>query len=233
MAERFHVNCDLGPGPVDLSGPEAHHVAVVLRLRPGSQVVLFNGDGREYPAEIETVSKKIVQLRVLAVEAPQRERPARLEVAAALPKGDRAHWLLEKLTELGVTHFVPLRTAYSVVNPREERMDKLQRYIIEASKQCGRNVLMTFEPLVDWQSYALRADLPACRLIAHPGGAALQPVSPSDPVAVAVGPEGGFRGDEVEQACAAGWRIAGLGPRILRVETAAVALAAWFALGTT
>ena len=230
MAERFHVNSDLGPGPVDIDGPEAHHLAAVMRLRAGSQIVLFNGDGREYPAVVEQVGKKSVQLRVLGVETPARERPGRLEVASALPKGDRSQFLIEKLTELGVTHFVPLQTAYSVVNPREGRLDRLHRCVIEASKQCGRNVLMTIEPLVEWRTYVARADLPVRRLLAHPGGELLIPVSAKEDVAVAVGPEGGFRADEVELAIAAGWRTVGLGPRILRMETAALALAAWFAI---
>ncbi len=231
MAERFHVNCDLAPGPVDLEGPEAHHLAVVLRLHPGDRVFLFNGDGREYPAVVEDVAKRLVQLRVLGVETPIRERPGRLEVASALPKGDRAQFLLEKLTELGVTHFVPLQTVYSVVNPREDRLDKLHRHIIEASKQCGRNVLMMIEPLVEWSVYAARTDLPARKLLAHPGGPPLQAGTPAEDIVLAIGPEGGFRDDEVELARAAGWETVSLGPRLLRVETAALALAAWFSLG--
>jgi 16S rRNA (uracil1498-N3)-methyltransferase len=231
MSERFHINCDLGPGPVDLDGPEAHHLAVVLRLHPGDRVCLFNGDGREYPAVVEDVAKRHVQLRVLGVESPVRERPVRLEVACAIPKGDRAQFLLEKLTELGVTHFIPLQTVYSVVNPREDRIDKLQRHIIEASKQCGRNELMVIEPLVEWGDYLGRKDLPARKLLAHPGGPSVQPGAPTDEVVLAVGPEGGFRDDEVERGRAAGWEVVSLGPRLLRVETAALALAAWFSLG--
>src|SRR5437764_428781 len=124
MAERFHVNCELAVGPVELDGPEAHHLATVCRLRPGDAVSLFNGDGREYPAVIESVGKRAVHLRVVGVEAPRRELPFRLEVAAPLPKGDRAQVLIEKLTELGVTAFVPLRTARSVVEPRETKLEK-------------------------------------------------------------------------------------------------------------
>src|SRR5205814_2052683 len=138
---------------------------------------------------------------------------------------------LEKLTELGVTHFVPLQTVYSVVNPREERLDKLHRHIIEASKQCGRNELMVLEPLVEWGDYLARKELPARKLIAHPGKQSVQPGSPNEAVALAVGPEGGFRDDEVEMGRAAGWEVVSLGPRLLRVETAALALAAWFSLG--
>ena len=102
MAERFHVNCELGVGPVELDGPEAHHLATVCRLRPGDAVCLFNGDGHEYPAIIETVARRVVHLRILGVESPRRELPFHLEVAAPLPKGDRAQVLIEKLTELNI-----------------------------------------------------------------------------------------------------------------------------------
>jgi 16S rRNA (uracil1498-N3)-methyltransferase len=99
--------------------------------------------------------------------------------------------------------------------------------VIEASKQCGRNVLMTVAAPADWESFCVRDDLPPLRLLAHPGGAALAAVSRTGDVVVAVGPEGGFTDEEVAAAQAAGWQVVGLGPRILRVETAALVLAAW------
>src|SRR4051794_16823079 len=100
MSERFHVNCALAAGPVTLRGPEAHHLAAVCRLRPGDAVTLFNGDGREYPGRVAGVSKKDVTVEVTGVESPARERPFVLWVAAPLPRGDRAQFLVEKLTEL-------------------------------------------------------------------------------------------------------------------------------------
>jgi 16S rRNA (uracil1498-N3)-methyltransferase len=235
MTERFHVNCELGPGPVDLVGAEAHHLATVCRLRPGAQVCLFNGDGREYPAEVEDVSRRNVRLRVLRCETSARERKARLDVAAPLPKGDRAPFLIEKLTELGVTAFVPLLSAQSVITPGEGKLDKLERHVIEASKQCGRNVLMSIEAPADWADYLKRSDLPARRLLAHPGGMPVAAWSGTMPqqeeaVAIAIGPEGGFRDEEVDRGKAAGWSVVSLGPRILRVETAAIALASWLTL---
>jgi 16S rRNA (uracil1498-N3)-methyltransferase len=226
MAERFYVNCPLGVGPVALQGPEAHHLATVCRLRPGDLVCLFNGDGHEYEAMVQEVARQSVALQVQAVASPPRELGVRLEVAAPLPKGDRAQFLIEKLTELGVTTYVPLRTRRSVVHPGEGKREKLHRYVIEASKQCGRNVLLHLEPLTDWDGYAKRADLPAVRVLAHPGGADLIELQGLD-LAVAVGPEGGFTDEEVDFAWRAGWQIVGLGPRILRVETAALTLAAW------
>src|SRR5437899_3728469 len=101
MADRFYTSSALGPGPVVLQGAEAHHLATVRRFRPGDVVVLFNGDGHEYPAEVLDVDRKNVSLRVLSVEEPAREIGFRLEVAAPLPKGDRGDFLIEKLTELG------------------------------------------------------------------------------------------------------------------------------------
>src|SRR5205814_9535817 len=136
------------------------------RLRPGDAVCLFNGDGHQYPAEVIDVARRAVTLRVQNAASPQREVGFRLEVAAPLPKGDRAQFLLEKLTELGVTAFTPLQTARSVVHPREAKLDKLQRHVIEASKQCGRNVLMAVGPLTEWAPLVRRGDLPAPRVLA-------------------------------------------------------------------
>jgi 16S rRNA (uracil1498-N3)-methyltransferase len=227
MAERFYVNCPLAPGLVEVQGPEAHHLAAVCRVRPGDRVCLFNGDGREYPAEVTQVTRRSVLLRVTGVETPQRELGFPLEVAAPLPKGDRGQFLVEKLTELGATSFVPLRTRRSVVHPGETRIEKLHRYVIEASKQCGRNVLLRVEPLADWESYCRRGGLPA-RLLAHPGEMRLAGWGKrSMGMALAVGPEGGWAEEEIDWARAAGWHVVGLGPRILRVETAALMLTAW------
>jgi 16S rRNA (uracil1498-N3)-methyltransferase len=225
MAERFYVNCELKPGLVSLQGAEAHHLATVCRIRPGDAVCLFNGDGLQYPARVEEVGRRCVTLDVFVVESPSRELAHRLEVAAPLPRGDRAQFLLEKLTELGVNSFVPLQTARSVVHPRETKLDKLQRHVIEASKQCGRNVLLHVQPMVEWTEYCRSPEIPARRILAHPGGENRWENERACDSVAAVGPEGGFTDEEVTMAREAGWRPLDLGPRILRVETAAIALA--------
>lgn len=225
MSQRFYLNSVLEPGPVALRGPEAHHLAAVCRISPGERVYLFNGDGREYLAEVVSATRKQVALEILAAASPEREPSVRLLVAAPLPKGDRGHFLVEKLTELGVTVFTPLRTQRSVVHPGAARQEKLERTVIEASKQCGRNVLMRIEALTDWEAFCGRGDLPDVKVIAHPGGAPLPRLGTQDRV-FAIGPEGGFAEEEIEEARAAGWHTAGLGPRTLRIETAAILLAA-------
>jgi 16S rRNA (uracil1498-N3)-methyltransferase len=111
------------------------------------------------------------------------------------------------------------------VHPSDGKLDKLQRYVIEASKQCGRNVLLRVDSLTDWATYCKRNDLPALRLVAHPGGS--DTFLPGNVArALAVGPEGGFEEDEIALARQCRWRIIGLGSRILRIETAALVLTA-------
>jgi 16S rRNA (uracil1498-N3)-methyltransferase len=227
MSERYYINLPLHPGLVELSGPEAHHLATVCRLRPGAAVCLFNGDGREYPACVHAVARKSVQLEILRVEEPRRELPFFLEVAAPLPKGDRGQFLIEKLTELGVSSFVPLSCERSVIHPRESKLEKLHRYVIEASKQCGRNLLMQARELEAWAAYCRPPGAGELCMIAHPGGSAqLPPMAEVTAVRIAVGPEGGFTADEAALAHERGWHLVGLGPRVLRIETAAIGLAA-------
>lgn len=225
MSDRFYFDGVLGPGDVTLSGPEAHHLTNVRRFGPGDLVTLFNGDGHEYPAEIIETGKKRVSLRVLRAEAPDRELGLQLHIASALPKGDRGDFLIEKLTELGVTDFTPLVTERAVVKADDAKADKLRRAVIEASKQCGRNVLMRVHAPAEWSGWSARQA--GGRFIADPAGGPV-PGSPVDGVTVAIGPEGGFTRPEVETAVRAGWELLSLGPRILRVETAAVAVAVLF-----
>lgn len=223
MSNRFYVNSPLAPGIAKIDGAEARHMAAVCRLRPGDPVCLFNGDGAEYPGRIESVAKSLVTVDVAERRDINRELPFQLIVASAVPKVGRAEFLVEKLTELGVARFVPLRTARSVVHPAEGKLDKLRRTVIEASKQCGRNRLMGIDPLTDWAELVRRDDLPATLWIAAMSGESGS--SPAGDRIVAIGPEGGWTPEELAAASAAGWTSMSLGSRVLRVETAAIAAA--------
>lgn len=226
MSDRFFTPDSLGPGEYVLSGAEAHHLTSVRRFELGDHVVLFNGDGNDYPAEIIAVSKKTVALNVGVPQLTNRELNFPLVLASALPKGDRADFLIEKLTELGVTRFIPLVTTRSVVRPKESAVEKFERAVIEASKQCGRNRLMAVDSPRDWNSLLALTDLPASRCVLHVGEERASQLQPLSGVVVAVGPEGGFTAQEVESAVAAGWQTVSFGLRVLRTETAAIAAAA-------
>jgi 16S rRNA (uracil1498-N3)-methyltransferase len=222
VSDRFFFDGPLGPGEVTLEGPEAHHLAAVRRFAAGDAVTLFNGDGNEYPARVLDAGKKRVTVQVTAVRSPARELGFALHVASALPKGDRGDFLIEKLTELGVTDFTPLLTERGVVKADGTKAEKLRRAVLEASKQCGRNVLMRVHPPARWLDWCGRQA--GRRLIAHPDGA-VHAFPPPGAATVAIGPEGGFTEAEVQAGVAAGWERLSFGPRVLRVETAALAAA--------
>lgn len=226
MADRYFVPEPPNAGLLVLTGAEAHHLARVSRLAAGSAVTLFCGDGLDYPAVVASVGKGEAELQVAAPTPNRREWPARLLVAAPLPKGDRGGFLIEKLTELGAAAYVPLLTRRTVVAPGEAKADKLRRAVIEASKQCGRSVLMQVEPPQPLAAFLARGDLPAERRLADPQGAPWRPMGLAKDTAILVGPEGGLTEEERAAALAAGFSAVSLGPRILRVETAALALTA-------
>lgn len=218
-----------------LQGAEAHHLATVCRLRQGDAVCLFNGDGNEYSAHITDVGRRAVTLQIESMSTPMRELAFSFVVAAPLPKGDRAQFLVEKLTELGVSTLVPLATDRSVFQPREAKLDKLQRWVIEASKQCGRNTLMQIAVPQAWTEYCALPGEGEQRWLAHPGGKQGSDcqLQLKGVVRVAVGPEGGLTDAEVAAGLASGWQLISLGPRVLRIETAALALASWASLAAS
>lgn len=218
MADRFYTPDPLATGEYHLTGPEAHHLHAVRRIAAGERVTLFNGDGREYPAEVLGVGKKSVALLIGEPAAVDRERTPGVWVASAVPKGDRLDFLIEKLTELGAARFTPLLTERSVVRPKADVVEKYQRMVVEASKQCGRNVLMAIDPPTAWAAFVARGDLPPRRRILHPAGGT--ELANAGGAVVAVGPEGGFTDAE---AATPGWDAVRLGPTILRIETAAIA----------
>jgi 16S rRNA (uracil1498-N3)-methyltransferase len=229
MTTRYYAPHLSDADSCELDGSEFHHLTRVMRAEPGDQVVLFDGRGNAAECQISGLTKTCASLQILKRHSePQDASPVVL--ATAVPKTDRFRWLVEKATELGVSRLIPLQTARSVVEPGATRLDKMRAAVIEACKQSGRNRLMTIDAVTDWKSFLKDVPDSGALVLADPGGATLANVcemKPRDrPVVLLVGPEGGFTEAEVEQAVAAGGRRISLGPRILRTETAAIALAA-------
>jgi 16S rRNA (uracil1498-N3)-methyltransferase len=262
VSQRFFASSPITIKQVTLAGDEGHHLARVMRAKPGDVIVLFDGGGAEFDARVIAVGRSSVELEIVGRREVDRESPLAVTLGVALPKGERQRFLVEKAVELGVARLVPLETQRGVAQPTESAQERLRRAVIEASKQCGRNRLMEVAAATPLGKYATAAPQGAARLIAHPDGQpipndlsevgqtgsgvffgptgnhmenlptekvsrALEPAPSFRPaVYLAVGPEGGFTDEEIAAAHAAGWRPVSLGSRILRVETAALALAA-------
>jgi 16S rRNA (uracil1498-N3)-methyltransferase len=237
MSERFFSAEPIVAGRITLDGTEAHHLLHVMRAAVGQTVTLFDGSGAEFLAVVESLGRSSASLQVIERRETDRELPFPLTVGVALPKGDRQKWLVEKLTELGVTTLVPLATERGVAQPAPSALERLRRSVIEASKQCGRNKFLKIEEPERWHDWVLQSRVAGDgrRFIAHPGGKPLSDFDLTRTVSsiLAVGPEGGLTDAEVAAAIGAGWQPVDLGPRLLRVETAAVALAAAIALGSS
>ena len=236
MSDRFFISKPITTERVTLDGPEAHHLLNVMRASVGEKIALFDGTGCEFAALVESTRRAEAELRIVDRSETDRELPFELVMGVALPKGDRQKWLVEKLTELGATTLVPLMTERGVVEPTSGTIERLNRSVIEAAKQCGRNRLMRIAEPQKWDAFIADGSsgerASARRLVAHPGGAPLTQIELRQPLSthVSIGPEGGLTDAEVASTSAAGWQPVSLGPRILRVETAAMALAAALSL---
>ncbi|MCR9117503.1 MAG: 16S rRNA (uracil(1498)-N(3))-methyltransferase [bacterium] len=227
MTHRFFHSGAVSLGEMTLEGPEAKHLAAVMRAKPGDAITLFNGGGSEFTAVIEAIQKRAVTVRITEELAINRELPNELTLCAATPKGDRQKWLVEKATELGVTKLILLQTERSVVKTKEKSVERHERNVIEASKQCGRNRCMQVD-IADLSDVLNAPPENAQRLFGEPAGETkfLSKLAVDQPVWVVVGPEGGLSPAEEQQLRDHGWLGVSVGSRILRIETAALALAA-------
>ncbi len=228
MSERFFSNEPIASDRAELTGDEARHLSAVMRIKVGDEVILFDGSGAEFTAIVKAIRKHAIELAIAERREISRELPFSITLAVALPKGDRQKWLVEKATELGVTRLVPLTTERGVAQPVDSALDRLRRGVIEASKQCGRNRLLEIAPPAAAIHYFAVVPSSATRFIADPSGQPLAatPVSATSEIIAAIGPEGGFSPAELTAANSAGWLPISLANRILRVETAALAIAA-------
>lgn len=227
MSERFFLASQPQDGRAELVGDEARHCARVLRGKPGDTVTVFDGGGRTWPARIVAIGRDRVGLEV----GPPQEAAtasASLTLAVALPKGDRQKWMVEKLTELGCARLVPLVTTRGVAEATAGTIDRLGRGVVEACKQCGRNTLMEIAPPQTVAAVLEGLEAATLGVIADPAGRPAGSLvgSHAGPMLALVGPEGGFTTEEIAAAEAAGCHRLALAPHILRIETAAVAVAA-------
>ncbi len=226
---RFHVRADAVSGErVSFDADEAHHLGRVLRLGPGDVVCALDGRGHELTVRLTHVAPRTAEGIVVARADRPAESPLELVLAQGIPKGDKLEGIIRMATELGVCRIAPLvteRTIARVEPPRwERRLERWRRVAREAAKQSGRAVVPEVDPpraLGDWVAGPPSPGLLLCVWEGERAGLStvLPPRGP-DRITVIVGPEGGLSATEIAHLRSAGAVTAGLGPRIMRTETA-------------
>ena len=230
---RFHVPRAAPGARVGLPEHAAHHAREVLRLRAGAPVQVFDGEGREYEAVLDEVSRRTVSLRLGRATAPRPESPLHLVLAVSPLKGDRMELVVQKATELGVAEIWPVVTFRTDAAARPalqgSRGERWERVASGAAEQCGRAVVPHVAPTTTLEGVLARPfEGRRVVLLETPGQPPLASLrlDPASPLLLLVGPAGGFETTEAEQLRAAGFDAVSLGPRVLRAETAAVAAVA-------
>ena len=231
----FYIEADaLRKKPVALKGSELRHIKKALRLKPGSRIGLVDGQGFEYEAVIRQFLTDRVELEITDKRPGKKESPVQISVAQAMLKDKKMDRLLRHLCELGIAQWIPFMCDRSVPIPGEKRLaarlERWQKIVRESVKQCQRaklpqiNETKTFEDLLNAGStYDLKIVFfeNECTSLNALVPTAEQP--PPKNILLILGPEGGFTDREIDTARAAGFLVAGLGPRILRAETATIA----------
>jgi len=217
-----------------LSSDEARHLRDVLRLKHGDEVYVFDGTGKEFRCTIAQLNRKEVTLENCEqVDPAHPESPLQLTLAVALLKGEKFDLVVQKATELGVDRIVPVTTQYADIQLRDpadadKRVSRWRRIALEAAKQCGRakvpevRMPVTFDSLMTTSDESLRLMFSERKVKTLSDSLLVNP--PPTSVSALVGSEGGWSDEEISQASAAEWKVVTLGGRVLRAETAAIAV---------
>ena len=233
---RFFCPLPLHTGDaVSLPSSAARHVQV-LRLQPGDGITLFNGEGGEFAATVTRMGRSDVGVTVGAHTPLEREAPCAVHVLAGITANERMDWLVEKATELGAVSLTPITAERSVLKLKGDRAEKKgahwQGVAVAASEQCGRNRVTRIDPacsLTEWLTQHPATVQKGLRLILSlaVGSQALKTaVQGHTHITLLSGPEGGLTPAEEALALAAGFLPVSLGPRVLRAETAPLAVLA-------
>lgn len=219
------------PGSItELESQAALHVTRVLRLKPGAEMIVFNGKGGEYGARLHQIERTRAWVDITAFEARDIESPLDICLIQGISRGERMDYTIQKAVELGVQKIVPVSTERSVVQLNEERKARRHRHwqgvIISACEQCGRTRIPALEYAQDFRDFLGNYISDALKLTLQPD--AERSLSAmrwqQQGIDLLIGPEGGLSEQELELAAQLGFNGIRLGPRILRTETAAVAV---------
>ena len=227
---RFFIDYTPEVGSVAvIDGGDARHIGGALRMTAGETLTLCDGKGTDYACTITAVEKERVTLSVDAASPSYSEPSLAVTLYMGLPKGDKMELIIQKAVELGVTAIVPVATARCIVKldgkDAAKKQVRWQKIAAEAAGQSGRGIIPVVESPLSWKQALVRFAEEKTLLCYEGGGAPIgKLVTPADTaISLVVGPEGGFDPAEVEAVTAVGGKIATLGPRILRCETAPLA----------
>ena len=226
---RFYVDFALSPDSVvELPDNVVRHLNV-LRVKNTEEIVLFNGNGKAYPALPEVLEKRRASVRILREEATDNESPLKITLVQSVSSGERMDFTLQKSVELGVVAIQPVISERCVVRLSGERADKRvarwQEIVVSACEQSGRNIVPKVLPLTTYAQALQQLPQETSKLLMSLNRAQkLSDVQPqSSKVVFMVGPEGGWTEKEEQQAFDAGFQSVTLGKRVLRTETASLA----------
>ena len=226
---RFYLSEVLSAGrAVSLPDNVVRHLHV-LRLKPDEEIVLFNGDGKAYPARLGVLEKRRATAEILREEEADNESPLNITLVQAVSSGERMDFTLQKSVELGVGEIRPVLSERCVVRLDGERAAKRvarwQEIVVSACEQSGRNTVPQVLPLVSYQEALRQMPSEKTKLLMSVRNAQkLNRITPSsDGLIFMVGPEGGWTEIEEQQAFGTGFQAVTLGPRVLRTETASLA----------
>lgn len=225
---RFYCPLDIQENTeIILPDTLANHAMRALRLRNGDEIIIFNGQGGQWLGKID-FSQGISRVYNLVWQDINVETKGEITLIQALPSGDKMDWIIEKAVEMGVSHLIPIQAERSVLRLQGERMHKRlerwQRIIESATEQCGRTKLMTLSPVQSIHDLIFSNRTFVCQPNA---GHALQSIlTQSTPSAISllIGPEGGWSDKELQTLINHGAQAIQFGNRVLRTETAGIAL---------
>jgi 16S rRNA (uracil1498-N3)-methyltransferase len=222
---RIHTEQPLTAGrTVTLGEQAAHYIGRVLRLPAGASITLFNGDGHDYAATIDTIDKRSVAVTVASATLNETESPLAIHLGIAISKGERMDFVMQKATELGVTAITPLLSERVEVRLAGERAEKRWQHwhgvIVSACEQCGRARLPQLGAVSSLSQWVDSVQAERKFVLHHRSNQSLESGAEPNSVALLIGPEGGLSAQEIGTAERAGFDALTLGPRVLRTETA-------------
>lgn len=212
---------------VELDAQATAHLTRVLRLKPGDDLVVFNGEGGEYQATVTMVERRSASIRIGEFLDQSVESPLEVVLVQGVSRGERMDYTVQKAVELGVTRIVPVLTERTVVNLKGERQQRRREHwqavANSACEQCGRTIVPEVIPILSLHDW-LNAQNEGIKFVLHHRGEAglVDSMDPQHSITLLIGPEGGLASPEISAAQSAGYLPLSLGPRVLRTETAAV-----------